>query len=174
MIKKPLPIDATTLHSKTEFSEVYRLYGPQIHNYILRRTADKAVTEDLTSIVFIKAWKARASFKGGSALAWLYQISRNVLTDYWRSKKDVPLETDPVSENETFGDTIDKEQLSQYLRRAIASLPTTMHAVITMKFIEGRSGKEVATVLGLNEGNVRVLQYRALKRIRKYLDESQI
>jgi RNA polymerase sigma-70 factor, ECF subfamily len=171
MGKKTLPTDAM-LESEDDFAEAYQSYQQPIYRFLFWRTRDEATSDDLTSSVFEKAWRARASFHGGSVQAWLYRIARNVLTDHWRRRPTVPLEYADQLPDDDAVDTaarLDTEQAAAELHTALRQLPDDMRRLVELRFVEGLSAKQVAERLGMTEGNVRVVQYRALKQIRKLL-----
>ncbi len=160
------------LDTEDEFSELYRSYQPRIYRFLFWRTGDEAAAEDLTSSVFTKAWQARGRFGTGSVQAWLYRIARNTLIDHWRRKQPVPLEVAAELVDDgaaSVAEQLDTEQAVVELRTAVRQLPSEMRQVVQLRFIEGLSARQVAKQLGMSEGNVRVVQYRALKRIRKLL-----
>jgi RNA polymerase sigma-70 factor (ECF subfamily) len=171
MDEEPLSTDAG-LQSDEEFAEVYQTYRQPIYRFLLWRTRDEAASDDLTSSVFEKAWRARASFSGGSRQAWLYRIARNALTDHWRRKQTLPLEhAEQLADDTAASDAerLDADQAAAELRTALGQLPGDMRRLVELRFVDGLSAKQVADKLGMTEGNVRVVQYRALKRIRKLL-----
>src|SRR5579862_5972087 len=90
MSNEPLS-DSAGMESDEKFAEMYQAYQPRIYRFLFWRTQDAATADDLTSGVFERAWRARASFQGGSVQAWLYRIAHNLLTDHWRKRQAVPL-----------------------------------------------------------------------------------
>lgn len=162
------------LESPESFEDAYNAHSGAIYKFLFWRTKDTQLSEDLTSTTFQKAWASRGSFKGGSQLAWLYRIARNTLFDYWRKNKE--LAYDNLGEMETdatvsTAETLDKELEIERLKIALTKLPTDMRKIVQLRFIEGLSSKQVAERLDLEDGNVRIIQYRALKKLRGYLDE---
>jgi len=159
--------------SSDEFEAIYESNQPLIYRFIFWRTQDKVLAEDLTSSVFEKAWRSRSSFKGGSAKAWLYKIANNTLIDHWRKKRELSLDENDgleiASDDSSLDEALDQDILAAELRRALSRLPDDMREIVELRFIEGRSAREVGTRLGISEGNVRVIQYRALKKLRNYL-----
>jgi RNA polymerase sigma-70 factor (ECF subfamily) len=154
------------------FEAVYESHAKSIYKFLFWRTQDAQLSEDLTSSTFEKAWTARDSFKGGSVQAWLYRIARNVLIDHWRRGQPAYVEdSDTLQEDTrlTTAEKLDKEQQFRALRKAVDALPDDMRLVVTMRFIEGYSCKQVAIELELSESNVRVIQYRALKKLKERL-----
>jgi RNA polymerase sigma-70 factor, ECF subfamily len=156
-----------------ELGAAYEAYAGPIYRFFFWRTQDKAVSQDLTSGVFEKAWRSRHSFKGGSIRAWLYRIARNSLIDHWRTTRTIALDETPelVSDAEEPAAVVDKQLQAERLHRAVNRLPQEMRLVVRLRFMEGMPSKRVARATGLTESNVRVIQYRALKKLRTYLDE---
>jgi RNA polymerase sigma-70 factor (ECF subfamily) len=172
MAKKPLATK-DMLESEIDFENVYREHARSIYRFLYWRTGDATLSDDLTSNVFEKAWRSRSNFHGGSVQAWLYRIARNLLIDTWRAKKDIPTEDmDSFSEtSDDLGATFDKQLRIERLEQALEKLPVAMRSVVSLRFISGLSARQVASKLGMSEGNVRIVQYRALKKMKDYLDE---
>jgi RNA polymerase sigma-70 factor (ECF subfamily) len=163
---------ADMLETPESFEAAYRAHSSAVYRFLLWRTKNHQLSEDLTSTTVQKAWVSRKSFKGGSAQAWLYRIARNTLFDYWRKKSELPL-TDQselvVDEQRSAGDAIDTQMEIATLRAALRKLPDDMRNIVELRFIEGLSSKTVAARLGISDGNVRIIQYRALQKLRDYL-----
>lgn len=160
------------LESSDNFETAYESHSKAIYRFLFWRTKDVQLSEDLTSSTFEKAWTSRKSFHGGSEQAWLFRIARNILIDHWRKKKELFVEdTDALQENlqPSTEELMDKKTLLKDLRKALDTLPDDMHSVVTMRFIEGLSCKQVAKNMNLSESNVRVMQYRALKKLKEQL-----
>lgn len=172
MVKKSL--DTTDMiESSDDFEVAYRAHSQDIYRFLFWRTNDNALSEDLTSNVFEKAWRSRDSFHGGSVKAWLYRIARNTLVDHWRKNQPLTLaDTDELPETSSEDNTAERlDQAAEitHLHLALTKLPTDMRKVVALRFIDTLSCREVAARLGLSESNVRVLQYRALKKLKDYL-----
>lgn len=170
MSEKPSTIGQHS-NAEEEFAAMHATYAEPIYRFLYWRTNDHALAEDITSNVFEKAWRSRDSFRGGSAKAWLFRIARNLLIDHWRLKKDEPLENEDlvVSTATSVEETMDNTFRKEALERALGKLPPEMRTVLKLRFIDGLSAKQVATKLAMTEGNVRVVQYRALLKMRKDL-----
>lgn len=162
------------IDSSEEFEVIYESNAPLIYRFMFWRTKDEALSQDLTSSVFEKAWRSRGSFKGGSAKAWLYKIAHNALVDHWRKKQDLVVGDEAVLDR-TVSDAagpeeaLDSSMQAEELRRALARLPADMRKVVELRFMERRSCRQVGEQLGLSEANVRVIQYRALRKLKGYL-----
>ena len=157
------------IDSESNFEEAYKANIKSIYRFMFWRTNNAQLAEDLTSQTFEKAWKSRDSFKSGSISAWFHRIARNVLIDHWRKKKDSYLsETaeEIVSDNLSLEQLLEKELELDKLKRALDQLPLTPKKVIVLRFIKRWPSKQVAKEMGLSENNIRIIQYRALKKLR--------
>ncbi len=161
------------LKPEEDFGVAYEAYAEPLYRFFYWRTRDTKLSEDLTSTVFEKAWRSRSSFHSGSLRPWLYRIARNLLIDHWRVKKDVLMtnEDSLVNPTDDASETLDKQMMVERLHEVLDKLPFEMHSVVYLRFMEGLSSQQISRILGISESNVRVIQYRALKKMRHSLDE---
>jgi len=158
------------------FTELYDRYVDQVYRHIYYRVGNQADTEDITEEVFIKAWKAidRYKIKGAPFFSWLIKITRNLIIDYYRSRKK-HLSLDNITylaDTGTGPELAAESNLDRYhLRACIKKLKGEKQKVILMRFIDGCSYAEIASTLKKSEGAVRVIQYRALNDLRGFLME---
>jgi RNA polymerase sigma factor (sigma-70 family) len=172
MSKKPLSTNEMT-DTSNDFERMYESNAPLIYRFMFWRTKDEMLAQDLTSNVFEKAWRTRTSFTGGSAKAWLFRIARTTLIDHWRKIKDLPddghIIAEAVSDNADLDQAFDQQMAVAELQKAVTKLPKGMKGVVELRFIEGKSVRETGMTLHISEANVRVMQYRALQKLRTYL-----
>ncbi len=158
------------------FDELYQQYFAPIYRYIFFRVKSNADAEDLTQTVFLKAWRGLVKFqeRGRPFSAWLYQIARHALIDYYRKHKNTQL-TQPLENYQWLADEqtaflpdvrADQVRLSEELRQLIQTLSPSQREVVTLKFVDGFSTQEIASLLNKRPIAVRALQYRALKALR--------
>ncbi len=150
---------------------MYSDYAEDIYRFLFVHVRDVATAEDLTADTFTKAWHKFDSFDGKQPRPWLYAIARNCLTDFWRKKRPVPLEEgidieDDVPPPE---EALDNKLQARKVVQAVNALPRDMKSVVTLRFLQGYSVRDTAQALGLSEVNVRVVQYRALKKLKGVL-----
>jgi len=157
------------------FGDIYEQHLEEILRYVFYRVANRFEAEDLTETVFLKAWEALPRFESSrvNLRAWLYRIAHNVVVDHYRTRKataalsDVSLRDDhPLPEQR-----VQTREQNQQLALAIQSLNANLQNVIICRFINGLSHSETAQIMGLREGHVRVLQHRALKKLRQWLEK---
>lgn len=147
---------------------MYDQYADDIYRFVLVHVRDVQVAEDLTADTFLKAWKNIHRFDFKHSRAWLYKIAQNTMTDYWRRRKPLPLDEtveiadDKPDHSETMDTMFDKARV----HKALASLPQETKSVIILRFMHGYSVRQTAEALSLTEANVRVIQYRGLKKMK--------
>jgi len=151
---------------------MYDNYADDIYRFLFVHVRSVQIAEDLTADTFLKGWKNIEGFDKRHPRGWLYAIARNTLTDYWRKHKSLPLdeEVEVVDDkSDSVEEVIDKMLDADRLAQAVTTLPEEMRSVVNLRFMQGYSAKHTAEALGLTEGNVRVLQYRALKKLKGVL-----
>jgi len=154
------------------FGALYDRYVGAVYRYVFYRVRNDADAEDLVSDVFMRALRAIPRYEPRVAfLAWLYRIARNAVIDRARrSRIQVSFEdalahpgVDQVVEPDaTILALSDKEAV----RGALAKLTPLQQEVIVLRFVEGYSTQEIATLVGKREGTVRGIQFRALEALR--------
>ena len=163
---------------KEAFGYLYDHYFIQIFKYLLIRTNTQEDAEDMTEIVFMKAWEHLPHFGGKKKdrnfRPWIYKIAHNTVVDHYRTRKHfLPLETAlhiSLGEGEP-GRIALKNEESRRIIQVVKQLDEISQRVIVSRFFGDLSHKETALSIGINENNVRVIQYRALKKIKDMLRE---
>ena len=159
------------------FSYLYEYYISPIFRFIYFRVKSYEEAEDLTQAVFLKAWNGLPDYKQKKNLfgAWLYTIARNTIIDYWKKKKEwkiSDLAKDTIKDHrEPIYDLIEEEEDFRAVKEAISLLTEDQQEVIILKFIEDLSNKEIAKIMNKKQDAIRQLQSRAIKELRKYLNE---
>lgn len=158
------------------FGELYQRYLDPIYRYIRIRVAEDNIAEDLTELVFLRAFEALRRYKerGRPFSAFLYQVARNLLVDHYRQqKREVPLETadDMAVSDPTIDEHIMRSERIEMLQRAMVDLRPDYQEVIRLRVILALPTATVAEWMGRSEGAVRVLLHRALNSMRERLVE---
>jgi RNA polymerase sigma-70 factor (ECF subfamily) len=158
------------------FGELYQRYVDPIYRYIRLRLDDTRTAEDMTEMVFLRSFEALPSYRerGHPFSAFLYRVARNMLVDHYRAKRaHVPLDEAELEEGERLApeDDLIKQHHDQIVRKALASLPSDYQEVIRLRVVMALPTPNVASWMGRSEGSVRVLLHRALKALRKKVDE---
>ena len=175
----PVPdvIDRARNGDRAAFAELYDTNVDSVYRYVLYRVREPSDAEDITADVFTRAFANihRYRWQGKSFLAWLYTIARNAVTD--RRRRDRPtVELDNAyglaEDGPTAHDQAVHGEAVDALRGAVQHLTSEQQEVLVLRFVENRSSREVAKILGKNEGAIRALQFRALGRLRKLMHDT--
>ena len=159
------------------FAPLYDQYFPKIYSYVYHRVRNTQLAEDLVSETFYKALANIEKFKWQerSFACWLYTIARNQIVDSYR--KQNPLLLDDASVNELVAPAKEdpetkvlEDSLAQELLAAIHTLSPDQQDALLLRFREGLRLKEIAKILGKNEGAVKSLLFRGLKSLKRKLE----
>jgi len=156
------------------FADLYDMYSKQIYRYIYFKVPTKEKAEDLTSEVFLKSWEYMNKHNNTvkSFQAFIYQISRNLIADFYKKNKELPLEylESSAMEDHSFQKRIenisDWQALETALRK-IGQINEKWQEVLVLRYVEDLSTKEIAKVTGESHSNVRVLLHRAMEKLKE-------
>ena len=162
------------------FDKIYRQYYKIIYNYISFCINNHHDSEDLTSSVFENAIHKFHTFKPelSPVEAWLIGIAKNIVTDYWRSKKYklfVPIDNiiHLVSRNRQPEEVLVMNEENKILIQAMSLLKDSERQLLSMKFASDLKNCEIAKILGISESNAGVMIYRAVQKLRKILKHGE-
>ncbi len=160
-------------NKETLFENLHKEYHPMVHQLCLGfLKGDNSLAQDLTQEVFINTWAALKNFKGAASYkTWIYRITVNTCLKFIRdAKKNQHL---PLDEwNKTLVNTEPKSNSEsnpyQPLYRAIGQLKEVDRLLIMM-VLDGLEYGEIAEVIGIQLGNVRVKIHRIKKTLKNIL-----
>lgn len=165
------------------FGELYERYVATIYKFVSYRThGDRGLTEDLTADTFVRAMIAvrRFSWQGRDLGAWLATIARNLLADHYKSGRvRLTTVTESVGVDRADGDrrqspewVAEVNETRAQLLTAIGQLTAEQRQCVLLRFYLDLSVAETAAAMGMNEGAVKALQYRATCALRRLLPAS--
>lgn len=155
-------------------ANIYDAYAESIYRYLYRFLGDAAQAEDLTSEVFIKLLQVINTRRAprDRLQGWLYRVAHNMAVDWYRKQARLvhtPLREDLISSGPSPAALVEANLNLQELRSAIGQLTPDQQQVILLRFGEGYKIAKVANLMDKSEGAVKVLQHRAVKRLRKVM-----
>lgn len=162
------------------FAKLYDAYVDEIYRFIFYRVDDQQTAEDLTSQLFLKAWDGlgRYQLRGSPFKAWLIQIARNLVIDYYRTRKaTAPLEPNALKKPDPASNVakeVERKLEGEWLRARLLELTEDQREVLTLKFIHGYSTKEIANVMQKRQGAIRALQMRGLQALAAVVGTDEI
>ncbi len=165
------------------FGILFKRHARAVYNHLFRRCADWSSAEDLTSVVFLEAWRKRhkVELDRESALPWLLGVATNVVLNHRRSLRryraalsrvPVPEVGAPVSAGvqDFAGDVaerIDAESKMSLILRLVERLPERERQVLELCAWDALSYEDAAAALGVPVGTVRSRLSRVRERLRE-------
>ena len=152
------------------FGAVYQEFFTPVFRYAAFRLP-KEMAEDVTADVFVKAWEKLHTYKIHSGVpfaAWLFRIARHAVIDVYRSQRafdEVPetlADTDVLNRAET---RTERREVLRIVRKAVDDLPKRYREILLLAYVAELGHSDIARVLHLTEGAVRILKLRALRKL---------
>ncbi|HET8944890.1 MAG TPA: sigma-70 family RNA polymerase sigma factor [Dehalococcoidia bacterium] len=168
-----LVVDAARAGSDAALSELYTLYFPRVYRYILARTGNSYDAEDLTEEVFMKVLEAIERFEWREApfSAWLFRIAHNAVISQRRKDgargRSAPLTEGLALDHQGPDELVESRLALRDIMDAAQKLPEAQRQVIAFRFGAGFSVAETARAMNKGEGNVKVIQHKAIAKLRE-------
>lgn len=145
------------------FAHLYRDTGPKLRAYIRRAAGDAALADDLIQEAFLRFLRTcPAGLEQRQQKAYLYRTATSLLVDHWRRARRERL----WSLKTVFEDrALDKKAMGEDMARLFAQLKPQQQALLWLAYVEGFDHREIASALELREKSVRVLLFRARKKM---------
>lgn len=162
------------------FGKLYSEYFTPVFRYVYYMTTDRDASSDITQTVFLKVFQALPKYeeRGVSPLAYFFTVARTTVIDYWKKKKELSVDfsdenaieaPDKILSLNEIHNQIDSAKMADVAMDAIRRLSDDQREILTLKFIQDFSNKEISELTGKSEVAIRQLQCRALNSLRKIL-----
>jgi RNA polymerase sigma-70 factor, ECF subfamily len=165
------------------FDDVVRRHQAPIAASLRRLVGDADVAATLTQECFLRAWRARAAFRGeASVKTWLLRIARRLAIDHYRRSvlwrrlftpsllDDHAAVADPGASPERWA--LARGEL-RAVTRALAALSPQQRRAFRLRFGEEMSLEDVAAAMAIDVGTVKSHLARGLRALRRQLSEEQ-
>lgn len=158
----------------------------KIYGFIYSKVSDRDVSNDIfqdTFIKVIKTLKSNSYNEEGKFLPWVMRIAHNLVIDYFRKNKKMPMyrETEEFSvfsimtdESLTIENQLIANQIEMDLQKLIEELPEDQKEVLVMRMYKDMSFKEISEVTGVSINTSLGRMRYALMNLRKVIDKHQI
>ena len=180
-------IESCLLGNTQVFSQLIDNYKNMVYNLAYRMSNSSQEAEDISQEAFLRAYQSLAHFNPSYKFStWLYQITLNIIRDKFKKKElnyvslDTPIETDdsefypqPANLTNNPERIIAQKEDARAIQKAILSLPLKYREVIVLRHLQDLSYIEIANILKLPTGTVKVHLYRAREQLRKILVDSR-
>lgn len=171
-----LLVEAAQSGDTFSFGCLYDRYVDVVYRYVLVRLGDRALAEDVTSETFLRAFRRIHSitYQGRDVGAWFITIARNLVLDHLKSSRfRLEVSTADPDEGPEVVSGPESQVLANLTRiellRCVQLLGDDQRECIVLRFLQGLSVSETAEVMGRNQGAIKALQHRAVRRLAQLL-----
>lgn len=163
------------------FNDLYEKYHQDVFQFLFYMVRNREQAEDLMQEVYIRVLKSYQHFEGKSSeKTWLFSIARNVAIDAFRKQKGwkqrimekFDWSSQQVKDEYPIPEeiAIQKEEI-QVMYQGLENCTVDQKMVVIMRYIQELSITETAEALGWTESKVKTTQHRALKVLKKNMEE---
>jgi RNA polymerase sigma factor CnrH len=164
-ISRRMAATETGIDAARELDELYRKHAPEVYRYVYAVLGDSADAEDITQTTFVNALRAlERGDEPRTPSNWLITIAHNLIRQRFRQQaarpREVELDRDvPAAEADGDGPSIDD------LVRALQRIPPPQREALVLREMEGRSYKEISTILGVSQAALEARIFRARRSL---------
>ncbi|MDO5521711.1 MAG: sigma-70 family RNA polymerase sigma factor [bacterium] len=157
------------------FEQLVIKYKDHVIYFVRRYVNDIHIAEDVAQDAFVDVYLYKERYDFSSSFkTYLFTIARNKAVDYVRRNakhmNQMVLEDMEVSDDEkTLEEKVITDEMQKMLHENIRKLKPEIQVLINLTYFEQMSGKEVAKILGMTEGQVKVKLHRARKQLAEIL-----
>lgn len=166
-------IGAILQGDRDRYEELVSKYRRMVYGIAWSHLGDRELSEDAAQETFVKAFSYLGTLRNPDRFpGWLAQIARNVCNTFGRhAKREKALQERWVLESaEAEADERDRKSLDAQLRESFAALPGIHREALTIFYLEEKSVREAAEVLGLSETALKTRLHRARIALRAQLE----
>ncbi len=154
---------------------LYERYYRQLYCFFLHMTRGKELSEDMIQNVFLRMLKYRKAFTGsGEFRIWMYHVARNLILDHHKKNSKTPSHNslqlkdfeERISGGQLTDDQLDRQQKLELLETAMNNLSYKNRELLVMCRYQKLRYSEIARVLNITEGAVKVRIHRALNELK--------
>jgi RNA polymerase sigma-70 factor (family 1) len=164
--------------SQTALKNVYATFGDTLYINILKLVKDQTVAREILQDVFVRLWINRQKLEGNNLGGYLFTISANCVSDYYRALKQNHaakmqlIQTASAAYTHVEEQVFTKETAGQ-IKAAINSLPEKRRQVFELCKVRGKSYAEVSALLGISVSTINDHIVKATRTIRQHLDSPE-
>lgn len=148
-----------------EFKKIYRDYWPKVYRLALGFVNDPAWAKDISQDTFVSVLEKLGDFRNEAKVGtWIFKIASNQCLRQIEKSKRLPQIDKEIDMSESPSN--DKEAQSQFLYNCIAELNEIDRLIISLE-LEDVDQKEIAQIVGISAGNVRVKVHRIKEKLTK-------
>lgn len=155
-------------------NEIYQQYANSVYRFLLSKTRNEDIAEELTQETFYQAIRSINKFDGSCKLStWLFGIAKNQYFNYSR-KNPILQDVSEYEEKLKSNENVDEKIISSFERvdmiRALHECKEPYREVLYQRIFGNLSFREIGDVLGKSENWARVTYYRGKEQLKKEID----
>ena len=152
-----------------DIETLYMQYYSKVMGYIHARIRNTADAEDLCADVFEKVQRKLPDFdpEKASVSTWIFTITRNTVIDHYRRSKPTEELDENLSEDSELDESLLNNETLSELASALRAMPEELRDLIVLRYYDGKPLTEVAEIMGLSYGAVKLRHQSALAKLRK-------
>lgn len=159
---------------------LFRRYHRPLYGFLFHMTRQREASEDMMQNVFYRMLRSRHTFTGeGEFRSWMYHLARNVLKDHLRQSRRKGYHYEISEQEERLGagmsadDQLEKKSEIKALEKALQSLSPESREVLVLSRFQELKYAEIAQVLEISVGAVKVRVYRAINQLKELYWQSE-
>lgn len=161
---RPAPID------EARFEAFYRRHAGSVWSYLFRMTGNSAVADDLLQKAFFRFLRANPALASEEHMRrWIFRTATNLALDHFRETKRERARTGEEPAEVPAATAEPRDMLRHDMMRVFAELKPRERALLWLAHVEGADHEEIAQSIGVATGSVKVLLFRARKRLGELL-----
>ncbi len=151
--------------SAKDFETIYNHYSSKLYRYIFYKVRTKQDAEDVTSETWVNIVKNLKTYSFNSSFStWIYSVSKNILAQYYKSLYEKSADTfeDWMEDSKAL-----KDKNGNFDLEVFKLLKPIQSKLLELRFLKGYKIKEAAEELKISVSNAKVMQMRAIDKIKK-------
>lgn len=163
------------------FDGLYQKYHQDLYRFLFYMVKNKELAEDLVQEVYIRVLKAYDRFEGNSSeKTWLFSIAKNVAIDHFRKQKGwkrwlvekMDFSTTQISDDVPLPEEVAQQREEiKLIYQCLDECTVDQKMVVILRYIHELSISETAEALTWTESKVKTTQHRAIKTLRKKMED---
>lgn len=156
-----------------DIEQLYTDYYKKVMGYISARIRNRADAEDLCSDVFEKIQRKLPDFDSekASVSTWIFTITRNTVIDHYRRNKESGELDENLAGNFVVDESLLRTEALSSLASSLKKLPQELRDIIVLRYYDGKTLTEIAPMMGLSYGAVKLRHQNALVMLKKLMGE---
>ena len=155
--------------------EIYQRYAMTVYKFLLSKTGNEDLSEELTQETFYQAVKSIGRYDESkcSVSTWLCAIAKNQLLVYYRKHPKTEILEESLKTAMSAEDSVIEAENRVELLRKLHLCPEPYREVLYLRIYGDLSFREIGEIIGFSENRARVTFYRGKERLKKELTENE-